>query len=330
MKTASIEILSNLTPHPNADRLELARVLGWQCVVKKGEFKEGDRVVFIPPDTILPKAPWSDFLADKNRPDRPIRLKTAKLRGQFSQGLVLPLSVLPEASQTWGEGSDVGAELGVKKFEKELPAQLSGTPRANFPASLAARTDEDNYQSVPDQTRSILGQDFYVTRKLDGSSCTIIIENGAVTHVCSRNIDLAEDPNNAFWKVATELRDRAAALGSCVLQGELMGPGVQGNQLGLTEPVLFLFQVRWLGDGTYADWEEIEEVATHLDIPTAPLLQRFRADTTRAESLQAFADQLTLPNGKPCEGIVIRPVKPVSMGNGRPLSVKIVNRNYGE
>ena len=110
MKLASIEVIKEIAPHSNADSLEIAKVLGWQIIVRKGEFKAGESVVFIPIDTILPDAEWSAFL---KKGGKPIRLNTIRLRGEYSQGLVQPLSILPEHVRGWQEGADVGGELGV-------------------------------------------------------------------------------------------------------------------------------------------------------------------------------------------------------------------------
>jgi RNA ligase (TIGR02306 family) len=96
MKLASIEIIKNIKNHSNADSLEISEVLGWQVVVKKGLYKDGDKVVFITIDTIVPKCNWSEFLVDQKNPEKPIRIKNIKLRGEFSAGLILPLSVLQE------------------------------------------------------------------------------------------------------------------------------------------------------------------------------------------------------------------------------------------
>ena len=122
MKLASIEIIADIAPHPNADALDVAKILGWQTIVKKGQFKVGDKVVFIVIDTILPDAPWSEFL---KKGDSKIRLKTIKLRGQYSQGLTLPISVLEEHAQSWQVGADVGGLLGIKKYEKEILSSVS-------------------------------------------------------------------------------------------------------------------------------------------------------------------------------------------------------------
>jgi RNA ligase (TIGR02306 family) len=320
MKRASIETVSEVLPHPNADRLEVAKVMGWQTVVKKGEFKAGDAGVFVVIDTILPFAPWSEFLRDPHRPERPIRLKTAKIRGQHSQGLLLPLSVLGNA-RTWQVGCDVGAELGVKKYEKELPLALSGVARGNFPTHIVAKTDEDNGLSNLDIVDYVLRGPVYVTQKLDGSSCTIIIEGGKIAHVCSRNLSLQDVGGNAFWHAAKKLNLQGA--GDMVLQGELMGPGIQGNQLGLSEPTLYLFSL--IADRVPANYVQLSGCAENLGCGVVPLVC---AGVLALSDCQRIADEQKLLNGKPAEGIVIRADPPHLFGNGRVAGFKIINRNY--
>ncbi len=326
MKLATIETVVEIRPHPNADRLELATVLGWQTIIRKGEFAAGEKIVFVPIDTILPKAPWSEFLADKKNPEKPIRLRTIKLRGQFSQGLALPLTVLPECVRGWQVGADVGGELGVKKFEKEIPAQLSGIAKGNFPRHLAPKTDEDNALSNPDLVAEVLQFPVTITRKLDGSSCTIIVKDGAIEHVCSRNLSLVESETNSFWRAARKLK---LAGFSGVIQGELMGPGIQGNQLDLLEPELYVFQIRddvgWCGQG------ELDGLCERLDVKTVPVLIQLTSTRAGLGQLQEIADAQVLLNGKPAEGIVVRPTVPRDyVGEGRPLGFKVINRNYGE
>lgn len=320
VKLASIESISAITPHPNADSLSIAKILGWQTIVKNGSFTAGDRCVFVPIDTILPDAPWSAFL---KKGDGPIRLKTIKLRGEYSQGLALPIDVLPPHMRDWQIGADVGGDLGIKKHEKQIPACLSGTAKGSFPQHLAPRTDEDNGLSHPEIVEATLRHSPLVaTVKLDGSSCTLVVENGELTHVCSRNLSLARDEKNAFWK---------AALGgnyqkfTGVIQGELMGPGIQGNQLGLDKPTLFVFQIRF--NDSWLPHPSIESTA--LDMGLRHVWEAMPCDGPYPlDVLQLLADLATLPNGSPAEGLVFRPQKPVTAGNGRPLGFKIINRNY--
>lgn len=335
MKLASIETVVEVRPHNNAERLELATVLGWQTVIGKGTFKAGDRAVFVVIDTILPVAPWSAFLAHKSAPEVPIRLKTAKLRGEFSQGLLLPLSVLPEHMRDWQVGADIGGELGIKKYEKEIPGVLSGEAKGAFPAHFAPRTDEDNGLSNPEIVKMVLASpEIVITQKLDGSSCTIVWENGVgILDVCSRNLSLRDDGKNSFWRAAKKLN--LDALASCtatggriVIQGELMGPGIQGNQLKLMEPELYVFQIRH-DVSDYMDDAAMRELADEIGAKCVPLIF-LGAHATDLKSLQETADAIKLNTGGVSEGIVIRPHPPIRFGNGRPASFKIINRNYGE
>lgn len=331
MKLASIEIIKEIKPHPNADRLELASVLGWQAVVEKGKFQVGEKIVFVVIDTILPYAPWSDFLSDKKDPEKPIRLKTIKLRKEYSQGLVLKLSVLPENIQGWHEGADVGGALGIKKYEKEIPAQLSGEVLGGFPSYICAQTDEDNGLSNPELVEEVLRNRWItVTQKYDGSSCTIVIEDRKITHVCSRRLSLKETDQNAFWKAARKL-DLSKLDNSKrhVLQGELMGPGVQGNQLKLMEPELYVFQIS--SDNVF--WPYLDMVCLcryTFGCQYVKHIDNYETDGGKIDLafLQDLADRQTLPDGSPAEGIVVRPLDYKSAGNGRPLSFKIINRNY--
>ena len=322
MKLASIETVVDAQPHPNADRLDVCKVLGWQTVTKRGEFKAGDAGVFVVIDTILPRATWSEFLADKDNSDKPIRLRMAKIRGQHSAGLLLPLSVLGTA-RTWQIGADVGAELGVKKYEKEIPLALSGQVAGNFPEYLVQRTDEDNGLSNPDVAAWVLKHRVYVTQKLDGSSCTVVIENGKVTQVCSRNLSLKDTEGNAFWHAARKLKTEG--MPDIILQGELMGPGIQGNQLELKDPTLFLFNafvnrnpVLYWSLNIKAEQMQCGVVGKVLDVDHLSSL----------DECQQLADAQTLPNGNPAEGIVIRIDPPQLFGNGRVAGFKIINRNY--
>ncbi len=330
MKLASIETITDRIHHPNADKLDLVKVLGWQVVVQRDEFKKGDKVVFVVIDTILPRAPWSEFLADPKKPDAPIRLRTAKIRHFYSQGLVLPLSVLPENIQGWHEGADVGGALGIKKYEKEIPAQLSGEVLGGFPSYICAQTDEDNGLSNPELVEEVLRNKWItVTEKYDGSSCTIIIENKKITHVCSRRLSLKETNENAFWRVARKLDLSNINNERYVIQGELMGPGVQGNQLKLMEPELYVFQIS--RNNSFDSYLSMVWACRNMfNCKHVKHINNFDTSAGKVDLnfLQSLADARTLPDGKPAEGIVVRPLDYKSAGNGRPLSFKIMNRNY--
>lgn len=332
MKLATIETIAAILPHTNAERLELARVLGWQTVVKKSEFRAGDRAVFIVIDTVLPTAPWSAFLADKLAPEKPIRLKTARLRGEFSQGLLLPLATLPEALHNAPVGTEVTTALGITKYEKPIPASLGGTVQGPFPEIFTPRTDEENGLSAPGLVEATCRHDCVATLKLDGSSCTVVWRRGeGILYVASRNWSLLDDGASAFWKAVHRL-DFAhvpAGIDLLVLQGELMGPGVQGNQLQLKEPALHLFSARV--EGRLVGDARLREIGAAIGAAVVPQVSLAElAGDLSLPAIQRLADSLRLPDGSPAEGVVIRIDPPIAQLTGRATGFKIINRNYGE
>ena len=108
MKLATIELIKTIKPHANADRLELAQVLGFTCVVPKDKYKVDDLVIFIQPDTVLPNHPWTEFYKkfSKNR------VKAARLRGEWSYGIVESLDLLPDGLEV-NEGMEVADLLEI-------------------------------------------------------------------------------------------------------------------------------------------------------------------------------------------------------------------------
>jgi RNA ligase (TIGR02306 family) len=331
MKLATIETIKSLKKHPNADKLEIAQILGWQSVVQSGIHKEGDKVVFIVIDSIVPRCQWSEFLVDQKNPDKPIRLKMIKLRGEHSAGIVIPLSQLPASFELYDTGTDVTELLGVQKYIKELPASLGGENVGNFPTHIASKTDEDNGLSDPKLVEEVIKQHLTITQKLDGSSCTVVVEDGVITQVCSRNLSKKETDKSAFWNAAKKLSILPGFTG--VIQGELCGPGIQQNTLRLSEPELFVFQVK-KQDGNYMNYQEMKGFCNvELKCNVVPLIVETSfvgCDTDVAISkLQDLADQQLLPNKNPAEGIVVRPTAyPRSYESRRPLGFKIINRNY--
>lgn len=335
MKLASIEVIKNIKNHSNADSLEIAEILGWQTIVKKGIHKEGDKVVFITIDTIVPRCQWSEFLVDQKNPDKPIRLKNIKLRGEYSSGLVIPLSEFPEQfSETVVVGEDLTTLLGIQKYIKEIPANLSGETLGDFPTSIISKTDEDNGLNDPTLVEKVLNHESHITitQKLDGSSITLIVENGELTQVCTRNLSKKETENNTFWKAARKLTIPQDWTGT--IQGELCGNGIQRNQLKLEDVKIFVFQISQNGKYmTYEDMKNFCESSLHCDV--VPLVSKFEVDATvklwtnPLQKLQELADKQKYPSGLEGEGIVVRPSSyPRGYASRRPLGFKLINRNY--
>ena len=241
-KLATIKEITDIRPIEGADMIELASVGGWNVVVAKNVgHKIGDKVVYCEIDSFLPIKEEFEFLRKssykKMGDQEGFRLKTIKLRGQVSQGLILPISVVPIAQFATGhnlpEGLDVTEMLGIVKYEPPIPAELAGKVKGLFPSFLH-KTDEERVQNLVKEYGEWKYQSkhkFYVTEKLDGSSATYYINNGEFG-VCSRNLELLETEGNTFWKVARELdlENKIKSLGKNIcFQGELIGEGIQGN-----------------------------------------------------------------------------------------------------
>jgi RNA ligase (TIGR02306 family) len=258
-KLATIRMIDALNPIEGADAIECATVGGWKVVVKKGEYSVGDLAVYCEIDSWIPTE-LAPFLSKGKEPRefegiKGERLRTVKLRGQLSQGLLLPLlQGVDEIVQS--EGEDVSELLGIIKWEMPMNAQLAGMARGNFP-SLIPKTDQERVQNLKKEVAGAAesGLQFEITEKLEGSSMTCYLIDG-VFGVCSRNLDLKETEGNTFWQVARrdgiEAEMRAIAdHGDFAIQGELIGPGIQGNIYKLTQPEFRVFDVYNIQQGCY-------------------------------------------------------------------------------
>ena len=181
-KLASVRRITDIQPIPNADAIEVVVVGGWKVVTKKGEFNVGDLCVYCEIDSFLPILPQYEFLRKSSYKklstgEEGFRLRTIKLRGQVSQGLVLPLSVLPGGRELF-EGMDVTEVLSITKYEPPIPASLAGKVKGLFPSFLH-KTDEERLQNLDSEYPFDSNKKYYVTEKLDGSSATFYFRNNS-------------------------------------------------------------------------------------------------------------------------------------------------------
>lgn len=332
-KLASIQSILDLQPIPGADAILLAKVLGWELVVKKTEFKIGDKCVYFEIDSILPIASWNDHL--RKEAGKPLRIRTIRLRGQLSQGLAMPLSILPVGEYEIGQ--DVTAIAGVTKYEPVVPAHLAGTVKGNFPAFLH-KTDEIRLQSEPEVLQEAMNKKLILvgTLKMDGTSFTAY-RRDADFGVCSRNLDLKETEDNAHWRMARKLKLeeilRSEPRNLCI-QGEMVGPGIQANRLGLKEVELYLFNLYDIDTGKYFGYAELREFCVKHGLKMVPLVGHNdftgHGATTVARMLEV-ASELNYDNGTPAEGIVWRAINETysEVLKGR-MSFKTISNRYLE
>jgi len=308
-KLASIQLIKGLTPIPGADAILCAKVLGWECVVKKTEFNAGDKCVYFEIDSVLPIAQWNDHL--RKEEGKKLRVKTIRLRGQLSQGLALPLSILPVGE--YEVGMDVTALVGVEKYEPVVPAHLAGTVKGNFPAFLH-KTDEIRLQSEPNVLQEAIDKKLTLvgTLKMDGTSFTAYRRDNDFG-VCSRNLDLKETENNAHWRMARKLKLeeilRSEPRNLCI-QGEMVGPGIQANRLGLNEVDLYIFNLFDIDTGKYLNIQELRDFCIKHGLKFVHTVAGYYFDlypTATVEDLLKNANDLDYDNGTPAEGIVWRP-----------------------
>jgi len=323
-KLVSIQRIDHLEPIPGADNIVKARVMGWDVVVKKDEFTPGDPCVFFEIDSVLPEgAPWAEFM----RP-RGFRVKTARLRGVLSQGLALPVNILP--GEVPAVGTDVRDQLGVVKYEPVLPdtRELAGP----FPGQVP-KTDEIRLQSALGVLDELRGHDFYVTTKLDGTSSTFFRTLDGELIACSRNWALARGPN-PMWRVAERHQLDTTLPPGFAIQGELCGPGIQKNRLGLTDVDLFVFSVYDTRRGTFLEYASFRAFCEEHRLRTVPVEHEVTGDAARDfdHSLERYlqlAQGLYPGTRNRKEGIVVRPLaERLSPTLGGRLSFKIINNDF--
>lgn len=243
-KLASIQTISDIRPIPKADNIVVARIMGWDVVVKKDEFKIGDKVVFFEIDSFLPIEDEYAFLGEpRNNPIAEItggrakgyRVHTVKLRNQISQGLIIALSDFDEDFETLPVGTDVTKTLNVEKFDRPEVEGSLGTISGGFPTHIVSQTDDLRMQSANANAERLYGQSFHTSMKYDGTSITITKENGQLS-IATRNNTLKDGSTvhklfqkSDTWEKLQNYPDDFA------IQGELYGPGIQSNRVGVTE-----------------------------------------------------------------------------------------------
>jgi len=340
-KLASIQKIKSLSAIPNSDNLELAQVLGWQTVVHKGEFKEGELIIYFEVDSFIPVRPELEFLRKsclkKTDFGEGFRIKTIRLRGIVSQGLVMPLSILNDKDYESDvkEGDEVTELLGVKQYQPPMPACLKGLVKGSFP-NFAPRSDETRAQLLQDVLTRHKGIKCYVTEKIDGTSSSYFIKDGEFG-VCSRNLEML-DNDNAYWKIAKELEieKKLRSLNkNIMLQGEIFGTGIQENPLKLDKKKVLFFNAFDIDSYKYYDYLEFFALMQQLGLETVPIITANYTLIDDINELVKFATAKSMINPKVWrEGIVIRPIKEVmdmqlaqGFGNGR-LSFKVINPEY--
>lgn len=339
-KLASVQSVSEVNPIPEADAIEVARIRGWDVVVKKGQFKPGDRVVYFEIDSFLRDGVSSwQFLVNKQAKQFNGQLghvlRTVKLRGQLSQGLALPLEALG-LNDNLAEGTDLTEILDVGKYEPPVPASLGGEVLGGFPSEIQ-KTNQERIQNLfEDFSSRFRNMRFEKTLKLDGSSMTAYYHNGK-EGVCGRNWELKiseKNKNNTLVRLYFDkcIQTALRSIGRNVaVQGEVLGPGIQGNRENLKQHQFFLFDVydidagrHMLPDERIAFVDQLIDRGYHGD--TVPVVgdEVIFQHHKRLESLLQSVDVPSI-NHPIAEGMVF---KSWDLHKGQVVSFKAISNRY--
>ena len=339
-KLASLQRIWKIEPIEGADKIELAHVLGWQCVVNKGQFQPMDVGVYFEIDSFLPIRPEFEFMRTSSYKKTDImgegfKLRTMRFRGQISQGLLLPLSSFPEIPADIELGADITELLGVRKWEIEERATTGGTVIGNLPYDIP-HTDETRVQENPELIQAFAGLEYYISTKMDGSSHSIgVDENGF--HVTGHNYEYKDDGSSSFYELvkARKYQEKVESfvkengLSTLTIQGELCAPGIQQNRLRLTKPEWYVFTVR--ENGKRVGLKRMMEICEALGMEYVPIEEIGTDLPSKYPTVESLLDRADgeYPKGGKKEGIVIRPTEPVYCPLiSASLSMKVVSNKY--
>ena len=335
-KLARVVKIDSIEPIANADRIEVAGVGGWRVVIKKGEYQPGDLAIYIEIDAFLPEGnPLWQFLMEKSiREYEGVRghvLRSVKLRGVVSQGLLLP------PIGDYPLDSDLTEVLGISKYEPPIPAQLAGIVKRMFPRVIP-KTEQERIQNLADRWEEIKTKSYEVTEKLDGSSMTLYLLNREFG-VCSRNLDLKRDEHNTLWQVAIaqdlETKLRAAFEDNIAVQGELIGEGIQGNIYRIKGHQFLVYDIYDIKNNQYFRPEARRLICEQAGIPHVPIEQE---DLSLAQEPDWTIDNLLsianghsqLGNHPKREGLVFKLTGRTegTERSGEIISFKVISNDY--
>lgn len=320
-RLVAVEPVRKVRPIPDADAIEAVEVRGWTVVTRKGELATGDLCLFFEIDACLPlDDPRFEFLAPRGIKTLPSgrvvhRLKTARLRGTWSQGLALPLEQFPEAL-TCETSTDLAESLGVVKWEPLLPPGSDAI--GEFPRHLAARTDSERVQNLADVWSQVAEAGRWVpTEKLDGTSVTVGREPDGTVRVASRSFEVG--PGSLHYRLAEE----TGLLGlvhshpdAITVQAELVGPGIQGNPLRLPEVSAGVFDIWADGQLVGRDgWPGLFLFGASSRVRPAPVLDLPFPGSPQAAVEQVDGMESAFAPGRRSEGVVWH------LSDGRQLGV---------
>lgn len=327
-KDASIELIGEVRPHPNADRLDLVKVLGFQCVTQKGLYKGGENIVYIRPDALLPVEKWTE----EYRKYSPKRIKAVKLRNEWSEGIIVPFEILPQEIQDRLTadgayiGQDVSELLGVTHWEAPTPQDLKA--KGGLPFGIP-KTDEERFENW--YNRLPFGEKVDVQLKIDGQSCSYYYDLATDKFgVLGRTLELHEIFDNNYtahierYDIKEKLKNFCQKENvSLCIRGESYGGGIQAsgiNPHGAGAKGWAMFSTYLMDERRYAEKGDrfyFKNVAAEMDLPIADMIEEDVMLTP--ELVEKYSTGISQLNGQGFEGVVVKT---------KDTSFKIINKHY--
>lgn len=322
---ARVVTIDEILPAENADRLAIAVIGGWNVVVGKDDYTAGDRVVFAEIDSLLPvedeRYSLPEWLVGQAKPDVEgvlrYRVKTARLRGNISQGILFPLE--PFGLTDAADDEDVTEVMDIDKYEPVVPVAQNIV--TTFPLQYAQKSDSERIQNLTKRYDQILEHGWFATEKIDGTAITIANDDGRPM-VGSRNWEITSEGHD-IWRIIDQDMFLSTTTPGMAVQGELFGEGIQSNPLKIKGRDFRVFNVydngKVLPRDQWPVWA-LEREVPRLDI-TLP--------ATPAELIDLVDGMKSTINPKVlAEGVVFHEVNGECLrGLGRP-NFKIISNKF--
>ena len=320
-KLASVQLISSITPLN--DQLDIVKVLGWQVVTLKNDFKPGDKIVYFEIDSKLPE--WFTELEMDD-----YRAKTSVIAGVISQGIIKPITCVKD-HEKYQVGDDLSEVLEVGKYDDEGKI-ISAKENKEFPISVVPKTDEPRIQSEPRYLEVFKGKSFVASLKYDGTSGTFLLDptNKKDLWVASRNKLVAKGKQGGeYWAIAEKykLAQKLQKFPDLAIQGEVYGAGIQKNPFKLKEKRLAVFTIKSLSLNRCLDYDEMVETCKELDLPYAEAIVRGDNFNFSLDELIELAKGKYQDTENEREGLVFRLAKYWDTPCIR-ASFKVINNDY--
>ncbi len=316
-----------------ADKIELAKVLGWEVVVQKDDFKIGDLAIYFSIDSILDvNNPHTKFLEGK-------RLKTKVIRKCTSQGLLGKINWLNDYTTDITEiteGLDLTDIMLVKKYIHPHEAYLyDENKNTNHIPNFIQKTSESRVQDNPQIISKMLNKEIVITLKNDGCSASYAFFND-VFYICGRNIfhTIKDSSNMHYFYIAEkyDIEKKMREYGQNIsISGEIVGPKVNGNRLKLDELDYKVFNIWNIDQQYYTMYEYVEIVCKQLELKMVELIFKGRFSGLITEQFNSYeqllklAGELTYSKGISAEGLVIK----TNYDKSHPrYSCKVISNKY--